>query len=122
MKAKLIEGKLTFYVPPMNPSNDYDESVATVGYKEVIDIVGTNGIWEDETNIYVERPPVPTSIARAQEFKRNKIIYYKEQTMSVDEAVVILNSYQIEGRLTEVEELKALIIDAKNKIRAKYSS
>ena len=43
-------------------------------------------------------------------------VTFKGVVMSVQDAAIVMSSYAAEDRITEVNELKALIITAKNEI------
>lgn len=62
-------------------------------------------------------PEISVSELRLLAFRSSLTIEYKGVKLSVDEAVLTMNSYLAEDRLSEVTELKALIVTAKNEIR-----
>ena len=119
-KAKLENGQLIYASHYMNEvSNPTNEMLTLWGYKDLVQS-DTGETYEDETTIYVANPEtieITVPQQRFNAFKFDKNIRYKNVLMSVDEAVLNLQSYQVEGRTTEVEELQALIISAKAEIR-----
>jgi len=60
---------------------------------------------------------ISVSELRLLAFRNSRTIEYKGVKLTVDEAVLTMNSYLAEDRLAEVTELKALIVTAKNEIR-----
>ena len=76
-------------------------------------IVGdSSGITKTETQIILT-----VNGKRTEAFSFDKRIIYKELQLSVDEALKIAYSYNLEGRTEDAQDLTDLILMAKNEIR-----
>ena len=115
--GKLENGEVIYY---QKPENILCEDPTLKGYKEVITIVGeSSGITETETQIIltVSEPVKTVNEKRAESYAYDKRITYKGLQLSVDEALKIAYSYNLEGRTEDAQDLTDLILMAKNEIR-----
>ena len=115
--GKLENGEVIYY---QKPENILCEDPTLRGYKEVVTIAGeSSGISETETQIIltVSEPVKTVNEKRAESYAYDKRITYKELQLSVDEALKIAYSYNLEGRTDDAVELTSLILAAKNEIR-----
>ena len=115
--GKLENGEVIYY---QKPENILCEDPTLRGYKEVVTIVGeSSGISETETQIIltVSEPVKTVNEKRAEAYAYDKRIIYKGLQLSVDEALKIAYSYNLEGRTEDAGELTSLILAAKNEIR-----
>lgn len=115
--GKLENGEVIYY---QKPENILCEEPTLRGYKEVITIVGeSSGISETETQIIltVSERIKTVNEKRAEAYAYDKRISYKGLQLSVDEALKIAYSYNLEGRTYDAGELTSLILAAKNEIR-----
>lgn len=115
--GKLKNGEVIFY---QKPENILCEDPTLRGYKEVVTIVGeSSGITETETQIIltVSERIKTVNKKRAEAYACDKRIIYKGLQLSVDEALKIAYSYNLEGRVGDAGELTSLILAAKNEIR-----
>ena len=115
--GKLENGEVIYY---QKPENILCEDPTLRGYKEVVTVVGeSSGISETETQIIltVSEPVKTVNEKRAEAYAFDKRIAYKGLQLSVDEALKIAYSYNLEGRTEDAGELTSLILAAKNEIR-----
>ena len=115
--GKLENGEVIYY---KKPENIICEDPTLRGYKEVVTVAGdSNGITETETQIVLTVSETIKTVneKRAEAYAYDKRINYKELQLSVDEALKIAYSYNLEGRVSDAGELTSLILAAKNEIR-----
>ena len=115
--GKLENGEVIYY---QKPENIICEDPTLKGYKEVVTVAGeSSGISETETQIIltVSEPVKTVNEKRTEAFSFDKRIIYKELQLSVDEALKIAYSYNLEGRTEDAQDLTDLILMAKNEIR-----
>ena len=115
--GKLENGEVIYY---QKPENVICEDPTLRGYKEVVTVAGeSSGITETETQIIltVSEPVKTVNEKRTEAFSFDKRIIYKELQLSVDEALKIAYSYNLEGRTEDAQDLTDLILMAKNEIR-----
>ena len=115
--GKLENGEVIYY---QKPENVICEEPTLKGYKEVITVAGeSSGISETETQIVITIEEIKKTVneKRTEAFSFDKRIIYKELQLSVDEALKIAYSYNLEGRIADAGELASLILMAKNEIR-----
>ena len=115
--GKLENGEVIYY---QKPENVICEEPTLKGYKEVITVAGeSSGITETETQIIltVSERVKTVNEKRAEAYAYDKRIIYKELQLSVDEALKIAYSYNLEDRVDDAVELTSLILAAKNEIR-----
>ena len=115
--GKIENGEVIYY---QKPENILCEDPTLRGYKEVVTIAGeSSGITETETKIIltVSEPVKTVNEKRAEAYAYDKRIAYKGLQLSVDEALKIEYSYNLEGRTEDAGELTSLILAAKNEIR-----
>ena len=115
--GKLENGEVIYY---KKPENVICEDPTLKGYKEVVTVAGeSSGITETETQIIltVSEPVKTVNEKRAEAYAYDKRISYKEIQLSVDEALKIAYSYNLEGRTEDAQDLTDLILIAKNEIR-----
>ena len=115
--GKLENGEVIYY---QKPENILCEDPTLRGYKEVVTVVGeSSGITETETQIIltISERVKTVNEKRAEAYAFDKRISYKELQLSVDEALKIAYSYNLEGRVADAGELTSLILAAKNEIR-----
>ena len=115
--GKLENGEVIYY---QKPENILCEDPTLRGYKEVVTVAGeSSGISETETQIIltVSEPVKTVNEKRTEAFSFDKRIIYKELQLSVDEALKIAYSYNLEGRTEDAQDLTDLILAAKNEIR-----
>ena len=115
--GKLENGEVMYY---QKPENILCEDPTLKGYKEVVTVAGeSTGITETETQIIltVSEPVKTVNEKRAEAYAYDKRITYKELQLSVDEALKIAYSYNLEGRTEDAQYLTDLILAAKNEIR-----
>lgn len=115
--GKLENGEVIYY---QKPENIICEDPTLRGYKEVVTIVGENSvITETETQIIltVSERIKTVNEKRAEAYAYDKRISYKGLQLSVDEALKIAYSYNLEGRIADAGELTSFILAAKNEIR-----
>ena len=115
--GKLKNGEVIYY---QKPENILCEEPTLRGYKEVITVAGeSSGITETETQIIltISERVKTVNEKRAEAYAYDKRINYKGLQLSVDEALKIAYSYNLEGRVADAGELTSLILDAKNEIR-----
>jgi len=115
--GKIENGEVIYY---QKPENILCEDPTLRGYKEVVTIVGeSGGISETENQIIltVSEPIKTVNEKRAEAYAFDKRIIYKGLQLSVDEALKIEYSYNLEGRTEDAGELTSLILAAKNEIR-----
>ena len=115
--GKLEHGAVIYY---QKPENVICEDPTLRGYKEVVTVIGdVGGITETETQIVItiEETKKTVNEKRAEAYTYDKRISYKEIQLSVDEALKIAYSYNLEGRTEDAGELTSLILAAKNEIR-----
>ena len=115
--GKLENGEVIFY---QKPENIICEDPTLRGYKEVVTVTGENsGITETETQIVLTVSETIKTVneKRAEAYAFDKRISYKGLQLSVDEALKIAYSYNLEERITDAGELTSLILAAKNEIR-----
>ena len=115
--GKLENGEVIYY---LKPENILCEDPTLRGYKEVITVVGeSGGISETETQIIltVSERVKTVNEKRAEAYAYDKRISYKGLQLSVDEALKIAYSYNLEGRTEDAQDLTDLILMAKNEIR-----
>ncbi len=131
--AKLTNGQLRYFTVGetlqigeeliTNPSL---EQIESIGYKEVINADGSNGIYEDgnyiiiETPVYV--PPVLTPAQlREQAYKTEKIIEWQGEMLTCDEARVNrMSAYSYRGQTEKLGQLQDLWMAARESIQLKY--
>ena len=115
--GKLKNGEVIYY---QKPENILCEDPTLRGYKEVVTVAGdSNGITETETQIILTVFDTVKTVneKRAEAYAYDKRITYKGLQLSVDEALKIAYSYNLEGRVADAGELTSLILAAKNEIR-----
>ena len=115
--GKLENGEVIYY---QKPENVICEDPTLRGYKEVVTIAGdVGGITETETQIIltISEHVKTVNEKRAEAYAYDKRINYKGLQLSVDEALKIAYSYNLEERITDAGELTSLILAAKNEIR-----
>ena len=115
--GKLKNGEVIYY---QKPENILCEDPTLRGYKEVVTIVGESiGISETETQIIltISERVKTVNEKRAEAYAYDKRITYKGVQLSIDEALKIAYSYNLEGRIEDASELTSLILVAKNEIR-----
>ena len=115
--GKLEIGEVIYY---QKPENIICEDPTLRGYKEVVTVIGdVGGISETETQIIltVSERVKTVNEKRAEAYAYDKRIKYKELQLSVDEALKIAYSYNLEDRIDDAGELTSLILAAKNEIR-----
>ena len=115
--GKLENGEVIYY---QKPENILCEDPTLRGYKEVITVIGdVGGISETESQIIITIEEIKKTVneKRAEAYASDKRINYKELQLSVDEALKIAYSYNLEGRVADAGELTSLILAAKNEIR-----
>ena len=115
--GKLENGEVIYY---QKPENILCEDPTLIGYKEVVTVAGdSNGITETETQIVLTVSETIKTVneKRAEAYAYDKRISYKGLQLSVDEALKIAYSYNLEGRVADAGELTSLILAAKNEIR-----
>ena len=115
--GKLKNGEVIYYP---KPENVICEDPTLRGYKEVVTVAGeSSGITETETQIIltVSEPVKTVNEKRAESYAYDKRISYKGLQLSVDEALKIAYSYNLEDRVDDAVELTSLILAAKNEIR-----
>ena len=115
--GKLENGEVIYY---QKPENILCEDPTLRGYKEVVTVAGdSNGITETETQIIltISERVKTVNEKRAEAYAYDKRISYKGLQLSVDEALKIAYSYNLEGRVADAGELTSLILAAKNEIR-----
>ena len=115
--GKLENGEIIYY---QKPENVICEDPTLRGYKEVVTVAGdSNGITETETQIILTVFDTVKTVneKRAEAYAYDKRISYKGLQLSVDEALKIAYSYNLEGRVADAGELTSLILAAKNEIR-----
>ena len=115
--GKLKNGEVIYY---QKPENILCEDPTLRGYKEVVTIVGESiGISETETQIILNITETVKTVneKRAEAYAYDKRITYKGVQLSVDEALKVAYSYNLEGRIEDASELTSLILAAKNEIR-----
>ena len=115
--GKLENGEVIYY---QKPENILCEDISLRGYKEVITVVGeSGGISETETQIILTVSETVKTVneKRAEAYAYDKRISYKGLQLSVDEALKIAYSYNLEGRTEDAQDLTDLILMAKNEIR-----
>ena len=120
MKAKINNGQLEYFKQPAWLLGDATAYATEHGYKEVVTVAGeSSGISETETQIIltVSEPVKTVNEKRAEAYIYDKRISYKEIQLSVDEALKIAYSYNLEGRIEDAGELTSFILAAKNEIR-----
>ena len=118
MKYGKLENREVIYY--QKPENILCEDPTLRGYKEVVTIVGkSSGITETETQIILTVSETVKTVneKRAEAYAYDKRISYKGLQFSVDEALKIEYSYNLEGRIDDAGELTSLILAAKNEIR-----
>ena len=115
--GKLKKGEVIYY---QKHENILCEDPTLRGYKEVVTIVGeSSGITETETQIILNITETVKNVneKRAEAYAYDKRITYKGVQLSVDEALKVAYSYNLEGRIENASELTSLILVAKNEIR-----
>ena len=115
--GKLKNGEVIYY---QKPENILCEDPTLRGYKEVVTIVGESiGISVTETQIILNITETVKNVneKRAESYAYDKRITYKGVQLSVDEALKVAYSYNLEGRMEDASELTLLILAAKNEIR-----
>ena len=115
--GKLENGEVIYY---QKPENIICEDPTLKGYKEVVTVAGeSSGISETETHIILTVSETVKTVneKRAEAYAYDKRITYKELQLSVDEALKIAYSYNLEGRTENAQDLTDLILAAKNEIR-----
>ena len=115
--GKLENGEVIYY---QKPENILCEDPTLRGYKEVVTVAGdVGGISETETQIIltVSEPVKTVNEKRAESYAYDKRIAYKGLQLSVDEALKITYSYNLEGRTEDAQYLTDLFLAAKNEIR-----
>ena len=115
--GKLEHGEVIYY---QKPENVICEDPTLRGYKEVVTVAGASGgITETETQIIITIEEIKKTVneKKAEAFSFDKRISYKGLQLSVDEALKIAYSYNLEGRVDDAVELTSLILAAKNEIR-----
>ena len=115
--GKIENGEVIYY---QKPENVICEDPTLRGYKEVVTIAGeSSGITETETQIIltISERVKTVNEKRAEAYAYDKRINYKGLQLSVDEALKIAYSYNLEERITDAGELTSLILAAKNEIR-----
>ena len=115
--GKLENGEVIYY---QKPENVICEDPTLRCYKEVITVIGdVGGISETETQIIITIEGIKKTVyeKRAEAFSFDKRITYKGLKLSVDEALKIAYSYNLEGRIDDAQDLTDLILIAKNEIR-----
>ena len=115
--GKLKNGEVIYY---QKPENILCEDPTLRGYKEVVTIVGESiGISETETQIILNITETVKTVneKRAEAYAYDKRVTYKGVQLSVDEALKVAYSYNLEGRIEDASELTSLILVAKNEIR-----
>jgi len=119
--GKLENGEVIYY---QKPENIICEDPTLKGYKEVVTVAGeSSGISETETQIIltVSEPVKTVNEKRAESYAYDKRITYKGLQLSVDEALKIAYSYNLEGRTEDAQDLTDLILMAKNEIRTEIA-
>ena len=115
--GKLENGEVIYY---QKPENILCEDPTLRGYKEVVTVAGeSSGISETETQIVITIEEIKKTVneKRTEAFSFDKRIIYKELQLSVDEALKIAYSYNLECRVADAGDLTSLILAAKNEIR-----
>ena len=115
--GKIENGEVIYY---QKPENVICEDPTLRGYKEVVTVAGeSSGITETETQIIltISERVKTVNEKRAEAYAYDKRINYKGLQLSVDEALKIAYSYNLEERITDAGELTSLILAAKNEIR-----
>ena len=115
--GKLENGEVIYY---QKPENILCEDPTLRGYKEVVTVAGeSSGITETETQIIltVSERVKTVNEKRAEAYAYDKRIAYKGLQLSVDEALKIAYSYNLEGRTEDAQYLTDLFLAAKNEIR-----
>ena len=115
--GRLENGEVIYY---QKPENVICEDPTLRGYKEVVTVAGeSSGISETETQIIITIEEIKKTVneKRAESYAYDKRITYKGLQLSVDEALKIAYSYNLEGRVDDAVELTSLILAAKNEIR-----
>ena len=111
--GKIENGEVIYY---QKPENILCEDPSLRGYKEVVTVAGeSGGISETETQIIltVSEPVKTVNEKRAEAYAYDKRIAYKGLQLSVDEALKIAYSYNLEGRTEDAGELTSLILAEK---------
>ena len=119
--GKLENGEVIYY---QKPENIICEDPSLKGYKEVVTVSGeSSGITETETQIIltVSERVKTVNEKRAEAYAYDKRITYKGLQLSVDEALKIAYSYNLEGRTEDAQDLTDLILMAKNEIRTEIA-
>ena len=119
--GKLENGEVIYY---QKPENIICEDPTLRGYKEVITVAGeSSGISETETQIVItiEETKKTVNEKRAEAYAYDRRITYKGLQLSVDEALKIAYSYNLEDRVDDAVELTSLILAAKNEIRTEIT-
>ena len=115
--GKLENGEVIYY---QKPENVICEDPTLRGYKEVITVAGESSeITETETQIVITIEEIKKTVneKRTEAYAYDKRISYKGLQLSVDEALKIAYSYNLEGRTEDAQDLTDLILMAKNEIR-----
>ena len=115
--GKLENREVIYY---QKPENVICEDPTLRGYKEVITVAGeSSGITETETQIVITIEEIKKTVneKRTEAYAYDKRISYKGLQLSVDEALKIAYSYNLEGRTEDAQDLTDLILMAKNEIR-----
>ena len=115
--GKLENGEVIYY---QKPENILCEDPTLRGYKEVVTVIGdVGGITETETQIIltISERVKTVNEKRAEAYAYDKRISYKGLQLSVDEALKIAYSYNLEGRTEDAQYLTDLFLAAKNEIR-----
>ena len=115
--GKLENREVIYY---QKPENVICEDPTLRGYKEVVTVIGdVGGISETETQIVITIEEIKKTVneKRTEAYAYDKRIIYKGLQLSVDEALKIAYSYNLEGRTEDAQDLTDLILMAKNEIR-----
>ena len=119
--GKLENGEVIYY---QKPENVICEDPTLRGYKEVVTVIGdVGGITETEMQIVITIEEIKKTIneKRTEAYAYDKRITYKGLQLSVDEALKIAYSYNLEGRTEDAQDLTDLILAAKNEIRTEIT-
>ena len=119
--GKLENGEVIYY---QKPEKILCEDPTLKWYKEVVTVAGeSSGISETETQIIltVSEQVKTVNEKRAEAYAYDKRIAYKGLQLSVDEALKIAYSYNLEERVDDAGELTSLILAAKNEIRTEIT-
>lgn len=134
--AKLENGQLRYFtvgetmlIGEVLVTNPTIEQIESIGYKEVINADGNNGIYEDDNYIIIETP-VPEAIQpptytqaqmRELAYKNDKIIEWQGELLTCDEARINrMSAYYYSGQTDKLSQLQELWMEARESIQLKY--